>query len=318
MFRAILVRRAVSCLGFVGLVLLSAAPVQAQSTGQVRGRVMDLAGKPVEGATILIEFQGGVTRKFEAKTNKNGEFVQIGLGSGMYKVTAQKEGVGNAVSEVRVALGRPADVTLQLGAAAAAADAAAAAELKNIFDEAVALSKAGQFDQAIAKFQAGLAVTPQCADCWYNIGVAHGQKKEYEQAEAAFKKALEVDPAYADAYSGLANIYNFQRRFDDAAKMSAEATKLAAAGGGGGSAESTFNQGIIFWNAGKIAEAKQQFEATLQVDPNHAEANYWLGMANVNEGKLPEALALFQKYLQLAPDGQYAAQAKGIVDQLKK
>ena len=39
--------------------------------------------------------------------------------------------------------------------------------------------------------------------------------------------------------------------------------------------------------------------------------------ALVNEGKLPEAVEFFDKYLELAPDGQYAAQAKGIADQLK-
>jgi hypothetical protein len=35
-------------------------------------------------------------------------------------------------------------------------------------------------------------------------------------------------------------------------------------------------------------------------------------------GKLPEAAAMFEAYLKLAPEGQYAAQAKAIVAQLKK
>ena len=41
-------------------------------------------------------------------------------------------------------------------------------------------------------------------------------------------------------------------------------------------------------------------------------------MALLNEGKLPEAIASFEKYLQLAPDGQFAAQAKAMLAQLKK
>ena len=33
---------------------------------------------------------------------------------------------------------------------------------------------------------------------------------------------------------------------------------------------------------------------------------------------MPEAIAAFEKYLQLAPDGQFAAQAKAMLAQLKK
>ena len=50
-----------------------------------------------------------------------------------------------------------------------------------------------------------------------------------------------------------------------------------------------FNQGVILWNAGKIAEAKKQFEAAIAANPNHAEAHYQLGMALVNEGNLAGA-----------------------------
>ena len=41
-------------------------------------------------------------------------------------------------------------------------------------------------------------------------------------------------------------------------------------------------------------------------------------MALLNEGKLPEAVASFEKYLQARPDGQFAAQAKAMLAQLKK
>ena len=45
-----------------------------------------------------------------------------------------------------------------------------------------------------------------------------------------------------------------------------------------------FNQGVILWNAGKIPEAKKQFEQAVKLDPNSADAHYWLGMALVNDG----------------------------------
>ena len=61
----------------VFVMMLLATPASAQ-TGGLRGKVTDAAGKPVEGATVLIEAKG-VTRKLTVKTNKKGEFIQIGL-----------------------------------------------------------------------------------------------------------------------------------------------------------------------------------------------------------------------------------------------
>jgi lipoprotein NlpI len=90
-----------------------------------------------------------------------------------------------------------------------------------------------------------------------------------------------------------------------------------AAGAGGGNASTVFNQGVILWNAGKIPEAKAQFEQAVKLDPNMAEAHYWLGMATVNEGKTAEARPHFEAYLKLAPTGQYAETAKSILASIK-
>ena len=70
------------------VVLLFALPAAAQ--GMIQGTVVDAQGQPVEGAKITIEQTDGVTRKFETKSDKKGSFIQIGLQSAPYKVTAEK------------------------------------------------------------------------------------------------------------------------------------------------------------------------------------------------------------------------------------
>ena len=82
--------------------------------------------------------------------------------------------------------------------------------------------------------------------------------------------------------------------------------------------DAEYNQGVIHWNDGKIADAKQHFLKVIELKPDHADAHYQLGMALLNEGKMPEAAAMFEKYLQLAPEGQFAAVAKSILTQIKK
>jgi Tfp pilus assembly protein PilF len=294
--------------------LLVGSTVSAQST-MIRGKVVDKDGKPVAGAAIVIEFKGGVNRKFQTKSDKGGQFVQLLTESGEYQVTASADKIGSQSAPVRVKLGAAAEVTITLAPGGGGADPKAAA-MRKTFEEAVAASRAGDHDGAIAKFNEAAAGIPDCADCYYNIGISYLQKKDEKQAEEAFKKALEMKPDYTDAASALATLYNNQKRFDEAAAMGAK----AAAGGGaaGGGADALYNQGIILWNQGKIGDAKGKFEEALKADPNHADSHYQLGMALLNEGKLPEAVGMFEKYLSIAPTGQFAAQAKAMVAQLKK
>jgi len=61
--------------------LASFATPAAAQTGQVRGKVTDAENKPVEGAKVTIQLIDN-NSKFEVKTKKNGEFMQIGLPPG--------------------------------------------------------------------------------------------------------------------------------------------------------------------------------------------------------------------------------------------
>jgi tetratricopeptide (TPR) repeat protein len=305
--------------------LAGTRPATAQSTGMVKGVVKDMQGQPVDGAKVVIEMSEGTNRRFETKSNKKGEFIQIGLPSGAYKVTAEKDKVVSNTADVRVRIGAAADANLVLGAPGAAASSKEAlaknAELKSTLEAGIAASNAGNDDEAIAKFTHATELKPDCADCFYNLGFLHAKKKEWDKAEAAYKKAVEVKADYAEAYSGLANLYNAQRKFDEAAAAQAKAAEFSGGRPGalaGGNADALFNQGVILWNAGKIPEAKEKFEAVIKANPNHAEAHYQLGMSLVNEGKLKEAAEEFDTYLKIAPTGPNAAQAKALVDQLKK
>ena len=313
-----MLRKLVAPAIILGLGLFLGSSVSAQ-TGMIRGRVVDAEGKPAPGVVITIEFADGVTRKFEVKSDRRGEYIQIGLPPGNYKVTATHEKLGAQSANVRVNLSKPVEANFAFTPGASgpsAADVAKAKELKSVFEEGVAASKASNHDLAIQKFTTAAGLMPSCYDCYYNIGYAYLQKKDDKQAEASWLKALELKPDYAEALNALATLYNNQKRFDEAAAMG---TKAAASGGGaGGSADAVYNQGIILWNQGKIPEAKAKFEEALKANPNHAESHFQLGMALLNEGKMPEAIASFEKYLSLAPDGQFAAQAKAMLAQLKK
>ena len=285
-----------------------ALPVAAQNL--VVGKVSDIKGQPVEGATITIS-QPSSGRKYETKSGKDGTFTQVGLIAGAYEIVVTKEGVGTSKGQVNVRGGRvPANFVLGVSAGEG---------MSRTFEEGVALSASGNFDAAIAKFTEALKTNPQCSDCYYNIGVANAGKKDYAKAEEAYNMSIQQKPT-SEAYNGLAQALTAQRKTDEAsaaAKKAAELMATAGPGGGGGDPEALVNQGKIFINAGNMADAKTQFQNAIAAKPDHADAHFFLGNVLVGEGNFGEAVKEFETYLKFAPTGPNAKQAQDNVNALK-
>ncbi len=290
----------------IAVLLAASAPAFAQ--GIVRGKVVDAEGKPVEGANILIEATAS-GRKAETKTDKGGEFLQVGMSSGAYKVTASKDKL-TATLNASVGQARPAVLQFRLTATSglSAEDAKAQAAMAALATSALASLKAGNDDEAIRQFNEIVAKIPTCADCYYNLGVAYGKKQQYAEAEASFLKVTELRPDSGEAFAGLANVYNAQKKYDLAAAAGAKAQSMA--GSGGGSAEATYNNGVILFNSQKFAEAKAQFEAAVKIDPNMAMAQYQLGMTALNLGDIPLAVSSLEAYMRIDPTGPKSAEVK--------
>ena len=261
--------------------LVAAVPAFAQSTGMIKGVVTDDKGQPVDGAKVVIEMSGGTGRKFETKTNKKGEYIQIGLATGSYKVAAEKDKLGSEPANVAVRANttQNANLTLAMASAAATKEAQAKnAAITKVFDEGVQLSNAGQHDAAIAKFQEAVGIIPTCYNCYNNIAYSYTAKKDYANAEEAYKKSMEVKPDDAAAYVGLAGIY---------------------------------------FNTGKAAEAKPLVEKAVSIDPSNADAHYIYGMTLVAENPA-KAKSEFEEFMKLAPTAPNAAIAKSLITELEK
>ncbi|HZJ30189.1 MAG TPA: tetratricopeptide repeat protein [Vicinamibacterales bacterium] len=315
---------------------LFVAFVSASAIAQplVRGKVVDSTGKPVAGATItfVAQFQN-LSR--DAKSDSKGEFLIVGLPSGQYEVTAAKDGVGTDKIKAPVTQGQNVPVNLTLrpeatgggGSIVAAPTGESAAANKAAQQALQVLAKsgsdalaAGNYDGAITAYTDVVAKAPTCGDCYFNLGVAHMNKKQWAESEAAFKKAIEIKPDSDKAHTQLASVYNQQRKFDLAAEESALAAKYSASAdpAGGGNAEALYNQGVTLFNGAKFAEAKTAFEGATKADPKLALAHYQLGMTALNLGDFALAVSSLETYLQLDPNGPKAAETKAALPALQK
>ena len=303
-----------------------AQPALAQNSARIFGVVTDNEGNPVAGATILMEFQGGLTRSFETSSNDQGEYIQVGLASGPYLVTISAEGIAGLRYNLRVSAGEEFELDVQLLARGQVdrtglseeeiAELEARETTRGAFTNGLSAAREGDFDEAARLLGEAIEATPDCGDCFRNLGIVEFQRGNYDEAEQALRRATEIAPDDAAAFDALADVYNTQRRFDEAGEASAEATRLSGGAAGGGDAGAVFDQGLIAWNAGRVDDARGLFEQTLEMDPSHGEAHYWLGMANLNAGQMAEAVASWRTYVEREPDGRFAAQAIALIAQL--
>jgi tetratricopeptide (TPR) repeat protein len=309
-------KRALIAAGLLLGIGLLAAPAQAQ-TGTARGKVLDAEEKPIADAKVLIEFQGGITRKFETKSNKKGEYMQVGMQPGPYRFTASKDGYQPAVIDVRIALGDPTSVSdfkLHTLAEAAQQPGSPQAELRGAFQKAVELQTAGKLDEAEAAYKAILETSPDIPEVYQNLGGVYMQKKDVAAAEAAFQKGLELSPGSADMAAQLAKLYHENGQPEKAMAVMAQAASTNP-----DDAKAQFNQGIFLLNAQKNEEAIAAFEAAIKADPDMAEAYYRLGALMVGQAKIPEAIAHLEKYLSMNPtDAGNVAVAQGLLKAMKK
>jgi Tfp pilus assembly protein PilF len=319
----------------VGAVALSllvpATSAFAQAQGSLRGNVLDPTGKPVPEAEITFEYVGDVQITVNVKTNARGEFTRVGMRTGQWKMTATKDKlVGKQTVNVAInVLTKIPDLTIKEPVAGGATDTsgmtAKEVEARNKLMAAMQAEFAAADallatdpDGAIAKYTTVATQIPKCAICYHKIGDAYAKKDDNSKAEENYKMAIDLDPKLADPYAALAVLYNTQKKFDEATKMSEKANELLGSSATGGNAAAVFNQGIIYWNqGGKAAEAKAQFVKAISLDPQMADAHYWLGMANLNLGLIPDAAKAFEEYLKVAPTGQHAEMVKGILKTIK-
>jgi len=302
--------------GLCAAALLVGTEAFAQ-TGTARGKVLDEKNQPVVEAVVTLEFQGGVTRKMETKTNKKGEFTQVGMSPGPYKITVTKEGFTPAVIDHRISMGEPTYLPeikmITVEAARAASGDKGREELTASFKKAIELTQAGQFDQAEAAYKEILVKSPSVAEVHYNLGYIYSQKKDWPAAEAAYLKAIEIRPAYGEAYTALSRVYSQSGQPDKATEILAKAAAENKT-----DPKVQFGVAVNLLNGGKAEEAAAAFQKVLEIDPNFADAYFHLGTLAVGQNKIPEAIGHLEKFLSMNPTNtQNVATAQGLLQALK-
>lgn len=199
--------------------------------------------------------------------------------------------------------------------------------------------KTAKFTEVEQLMQKDTQAKPDASILWARLGQAEVGLKKYDDAVTAYKKALEIESASKKpspevqglAQSGLGEAYARQGKVQEASDAFDAAVKINPA-------QAPFylkNQAVIFFQQGNAAAQVAAADKAIAASPNPNDPNmallyYLKGQGLVGNATMgadpknpkvqrivlpPGCAEAYEKYLELAPNGPYAADAKGILDQ---
>lgn len=309
-------RHLTTCIATVGLLVI-ALVVHAGTQAKIEGRVTDLGGNPIAGATVTITTPEVSTFRKVITTDKNGEFQTLILDATRgYQFQVEAGGFEPQARPFKVGVGSTDNFfEFQLQTESQAAEFRGGRQLEEPgykeLDEAKQLLAAGDAEAARAKFAEAVTAKPDLVEAHARLAELVYDAGDMEGALAAARGCLEVNPELIQC---LAIAVNASGELGDAAARTeylARYQKLNP-----DDPTILFNEAVVFLNNLDDEGARPLLEKCLDADPDFPECNFEYGMLLLRSGDMEGAKARLIKYLEVAPDGPLASTAEETIKYL--
>ncbi len=289
------------------LVFLLSIPIisLAQET-VVKGVITDEEGKPLKGAKVTLH-DPSRGLKFNLKTDKNGNFIKVGIPPSFYKVTVKLEGYFPLESQARIRFGFTEQMIIKLKKIPPRLD-----EDKDL-DQGTEYFRQGKLDEAMKTFEKVIERFPSNVEGYYNLGLTYLRKGDIDQAIATLEKGIEVNPEVIETHLALGECYFSKGEGEKAMQSFLKAIEFQP-----DNPKSYYNLGIVYFRLDKTEEALEAFDKTIELKPEYSSAYYQAGLAAIKKGNFERAIKYFEGFLKVEPDAPETAQVKAMIEELKK
>jgi tetratricopeptide (TPR) repeat protein/peroxiredoxin len=179
---------------------------------------------------------------------------------------------------------------------------------RNDFTYGVAMYQHGFLDQAEESFRQVIAVKPDNADGYYNLGTLSLKRNRIDQARTYLKRMIELRPGYPEAWNNLGMIAAQQGQLDEALHDFQQAVSLRSS-----FAIAWMNLGNVCRRQKDFAQAEEYLRKAVALQPDDAEISYSLGMLSTQQNNLAQAADYLQKAIFLRPQFAEALNNLGVL-----
>ncbi len=155
----------------------------------------------------------------------------------------------------------------------------------------------GKLDEAAAQYEQALVLNPDLASAHNELGCVFQRQGKLDQALTRFEHALAVNPRFALARNNLGNVLKDQGKLDQAAAQYRRALALEP-----NFFHALFNLGNVLRDQGHFDLAIACFERVLAINPSFPDAYNNLGSALMVQDRTDQAVARLKQALALKPD----------------
>lgn len=187
-------------------------------------------------------------------------------------------------------------------------------EARRVYNEGVALVKAGDHEGAFARFEEALKVDPNLEEALVGVATEGLHVERYRESLTAAEALLKGDPHNDQAlrvrYNAALGLGEPELIVDALVALAAVEPTVARDG--------LLKLAYDAYDANDMAGAKGLFQKVLQVDPDQPQSHYVLALIEVNDGAKEEAIRHLERFVELAPNDPEADTARNLIEYLKK
>ena len=176
--------------------------------GAFRGTVNDKKGNPLEGVKVTIISMSYSAVKLTVRSDKKGQFMQIGLQPDYYQLRCEKDGFLPVVLEKRIPLGDTVDAsfTMEEGNPTMGEPLG-----EKDFKRGNELFSAGKFEEAVEAYKEAIVKEPQEPIYLNNLGICYTRLEKYDQAIETFQGMIKIRPESYSANRTLGELLGLQK-----------------------------------------------------------------------------------------------------------
>lgn len=186
-----------------------------------------------------------------------------------------------------------------------------AARVSGLMRRANSLAERGMYDEAIARIEEAMAISPQEPRCRVELANIYKAQNRIGAAVEAMQRAVELDPRNSNVQEQLLQILIEIGRYDDAIHTGRRLLKQ--------SPRNIYARdvlGIAYVQQGEIDKALQVTNELIRLIPSDPAHHFKKAVLLQQKGEITQAMAEFIRALELDPDGELSDDTREAISAL--
>src|SRR5579863_998746 len=193
---------------------------------------------------------------------------------------------------------------------------AAPRDARRAFEKGLQLLKKNKTDEAEKQYQKAVALYPNFADAWNELGRIQLERGQNDAARTSFTAALKADPKYVNPYLQLSLIAMTEKKWRELADVTDQAIRLDPFD----YPRAYLYNAVAYWNLKNVNAAEKSIREAQRLDGRHTmpDVSRLMGMILMVRHDFAGAAENLRLYLKLVPTAEDAVQVRAQLAQAEQ